>query len=103
MFSIRHTDGSSERNPSFDSLSDLYDELLVADEEHGDVSLTHESGWFLAAYRGGRLILEHYDDGGGRHVFPVSKERVLSLWQQLAEGDIDGVIKAEPWVPGYGG
>jgi hypothetical protein len=31
----------------------------------------------------------------------ASKERVLQLWKQLIEGDIDGLLK-EPWRPGYG-
>lgn len=101
MFSIIHTDGSGEDNPSLESLSDLYDELLSADREHGDVTVVHEdTGWSMSAHRDGRLVFEHLGKGGERHMMPVSKERVLKLWGKLIEGDIDGIL-SEPWVLGY--
>ena len=101
MFSVIHSDGSGEENPTLDSLSALYDELQSADREHGDVAVVHEdTGWSLSAHRDGRLVFEHLGQGGERHMFPVSKERVLELWRRLIDGDIDGLIK-EPWRPGY--
>ncbi len=33
-------------------------------------------------------------------MIPISKERTLKLWNQLIEGDIDGLLR-EPWKPGY--
>src|SRR5207249_10638984 len=52
MFGILHTDGSGEDNPPVERLSDLYDELLSADREHGDVSVIHDdSGWCMSAHR----------------------------------------------------
>lgn len=101
MFSVIHTDGSADENPSLDSLSALYDELLAADREHGDVAVVHEdSGWSLSAHRDGRVVFEHLGRGGERHMIPVSKERVLHLWRQLIDGDVDGIL-GEPWRAGY--
>jgi hypothetical protein len=82
-------------------LSDLYDELLSADREHGDVAVVHEeSGWSISAHRDGRVVLEHLGKGGERHMIPVSKDRVLELWRKLVVGDIDSLM-TEPWKHGY--
>jgi len=46
MFGVIHSDGSGDDNPPLESLSDLYDELLSADPEHGDVTVVHDdTGW----------------------------------------------------------
>jgi predicted Rdx family selenoprotein len=100
MFSIVHTDGSGDDNPPLASLSDLYDELLSTDREHGDVAVIHDSGWSMSAHRDGRLVFEHLRNGGERHMLPVLKERVLELWRRLVAGDIEGIL-SEPWKPGY--
>lgn len=103
MFSIIHTDGSGEENPSLDTLSDLYDELLSADREHGDVAVVNDdTGWSMSAHRDGRVVFEHLggEDGGPRHMVPIRKERVLQLWRRLIDGDIDSLM-AEPWKSGY--
>ena len=101
MFNVMHSDGTGEINPSVESLSDLYDELLAADREHGDVSVVHEeSGWCLSAHRDGRVVFEHLRDGGSRHMIPVAKESVIQLWRRLIEGDIE-VLLSEPWKNGY--
>jgi len=77
MFSVIHTDGSGDENPPIESLSALYDELVSADQEHGDVAVVHEnSGWSMSAHRDGRL------------------------WRRLIDGDIEGIL-VEPWQPGY--
>jgi len=101
MFSVVHTDGSGDENPPLESLSPLYDELLSADNEHGDVSVIHDdSGWSISAHRDGRVVFEHLARGGERHMIPMPKKRVLELWRRLIEGDIEGLL-AEPWKPGY--
>jgi hypothetical protein len=101
MFSVVHTDGSGEENPTVEGLSELYDELVSADREHGDVAVIHEdTGWSMSAHRDGRLVFEHLAMGGERHMIPVPKERVLDLWRRLINGDIDGLL-AEPWKAGY--
>ncbi len=100
MYGVIHTDGSGETNPPMESLSDLYDELLAADDEHPDVSVEHEdTGWCISAYRNGRIIMSSAQ-GEGRHMSTVPKERVIELWKRLIEGDIDGLLQ-EPWKPGY--
>jgi hypothetical protein len=104
MFSIRHTAGSGEVNPPVEAIYALYDELLTADQEHGDVSVANEeSGWCMSAHRDGRVVFGNLKDYGrsDRHMIPVSKERVLELWKRLIDGDIDGLLK-EPWKEGYG-
>lgn len=102
MFGVIHADGSGVNNPPLDSLSDLYDELLTADQEHGDVAVVHdESGWCLSAHRDGRVVFGSLrDKTSERHMIPVPKERVLELWRRLVNGDIGGLL-AEPWRAGY--
>jgi hypothetical protein len=101
MFSVIHLDGSGEENPPVERLPGLYDELATADVEHGDVALVHDdSGWCISAHRDGRVVFEHLRNGGERHMFPVSKERVIDLWQRLVSGDIDALL-VEPWISGY--
>jgi hypothetical protein len=102
MFSVIHSDGSSDTTPPTGSLPDLFDELRTADREHGDVSVVHEeSGWALSAHRDGRLVFENLSTGGQRYMTPVTRDRVLELWQRLADGDVDGLL-SEPWRSGYG-
>jgi hypothetical protein len=101
MFGVIHTDGSGEDNPPLESLSLLYDELLSADREHGDVSVIHDdTGWSMSAHRDGRLVFEHLENGGERHMMSVPKERVLELWKRLIAGDIAGLL-TEKWRSGY--
>jgi hypothetical protein len=101
MFSIIHADGSGDDNPEQENFSELYDELVGTDREHGDVSVVHDdTGWSISAHRDGRVVLEHLREGRQRHMIPVGKERVLELWQQLILGDIEGLLK-EDWKPGY--
>jgi hypothetical protein len=92
---------ASDENPPLESLSALFDELYTADSEHGDVAVVHDdSGWSMSAHRDGRLVFEHLRNGGERHMIHVPKERVLELWRQLINGDIDGLLM-ESWKPGY--
>jgi len=103
MFGIIHTDGSSENDPPLSSLPTLFDELLTADREHGDVAVIHdESAWSLSAHRDGRIVFERLGTKGesARHMIPVPKERVLELWSRLIRGDIQALL-SEPWVSGY--
>jgi hypothetical protein len=102
MFSVIHADGSGGDDPPLDSLSELYDELLSADDEHPDVAVVHQdTGWSISAYKSGRLDFEHLGETSGeRHMIPVSKKRVIELWIKLIEDDIDA-ISAEPWKPRY--
>jgi hypothetical protein len=73
------------------------------DEEHPDISLTHDSYWSLGAFPSGLVIWENIDDrfGSPRHLRDVPRGKLRELWIALASGDIAG-IDAEPWLPGYG-
>lgn len=85
--------------------ADVLAELADADDEHGSVSLTHESGWALAYSRGRRLILEQLesDDPADRfHKTDVPPTLVLALWSLLSRGELADV-RAADWQPGYGG
>jgi hypothetical protein len=102
VFSVIHSNGAGDEDPPMASLSDLYDELLTADREHGDVAVVHEdTGWLISAHRDGRVVFESLRlRGEQRHMIPVTKERVLTLWRRLIEGEIEALLEA-PWRPGY--
>lgn len=102
-YHISHRAGDDEDEAPLDSLSALYDELEHEDEEHPDVSLTHDSEWTLAAFGGGLLIWENAGaiEDEARHMKGVPKEKVLELWRKLAQGKIEE-INEEPWLPGCG-
>jgi hypothetical protein len=104
IFGVLHMDGSGENDPPIESLSALYDELLLADIEHPDVSVIHdESGWCLSAYRDGGLIFGQLGASNTeRHLTGVSKQRVLELWKLLINGQIE-LLLTEPWKSGYMG
>jgi hypothetical protein len=102
MFGVLHADGSGSDNPPLESLPTLYEELSLADQEHGDVSvIDDQSGWCMSAHRDGRLVFVNFGQGGARHMMAVPKDRVLELWLRLIRGDIEG-LHAEPWKEGYG-
>lgn len=93
--------GGNETNPSVERMREVLNELDAEDLEHQSVSLGHESEWYLGAYPCGLLVWENVEsDDRPRHMNNVSRERVLALWQKLAEGRLDE-IEAEPWLPGY--
>ncbi|MFF8955495.1 hypothetical protein [Streptomyces sp. NPDC014894] len=76
----------------------VLDGLASADDEHPDVSLSHESGWCLSAFRSGLLIWENIEDGSVAPVemIKVTREEILRLFRLLAAGDIASV-EALPW------
>lgn len=82
----------------------VLDELRDSDEEQESVTLEHESGWMLSYSRLGNLILEQVEsnDPASRfHQSGVSADYVLTLWEQLARGDV-ARVREEPWAPGDG-
>ena len=70
------------------------------DDEHPDVSLTHESGWSLGAFPSGGLAWEHLDENEPRHMQAVSRSEVRRLWLALVSGDLR-TVDAEDRKPGY--
>lgn len=93
--------GGDEANPNVERLREVLAELDAEDDEHPCVSLTHESEWSLGAYPNGLLVWENVEDGEPRHLNNVARERVLTLWLELAAGRVDEV-ESEPWLQGYG-
>ncbi|MCX5232492.1 hypothetical protein ABZY16_32500 [Streptomyces sp. NPDC006553] len=72
--------------------------LAQADDEHPDVSLSHESGWCLSAFRGGLSVWENPDDDSVApgEMRDADREETLRLCGLLAVGDIES-IEALPW------
>jgi hypothetical protein len=93
--------GGCDHEPSLEKMREALAELGVEDIEHPDVALIHESGWCLGAYPNGLVIWENLEDGEPRHMRGVSCEDVLEMWQWLSRGEL-ALIKAKPWLPGYG-
>jgi hypothetical protein len=99
-FSVLHTDGSGDEEIPVEGLSDLYDELSSADQEHGDVSVTNDDNhWTISAHRDGRVVLMNLDTFVHCHMIPVPKEEVLRLWHHLIAGNLEELHR-EPWKPG---
>ncbi|MFF5933379.1 hypothetical protein [Streptomyces sp. NPDC012508] len=90
--------GGTVDEPDPETMRRVLAGLADADDEHPDVSLTHESGWCLGAFRGGLLVRENPDDDSvapGR-MREAAREEVLRLFGLLAAGDITSV-EALPW------
>lgn len=101
---VRRWWGPTVRELPETQFADVLAELADADEEHGSVSLTHESGWVLAYNRGRRLILEQLDSDDTLdrfHITDAAPELVLILWSLLSRGLLPDV-KAAAWQSGYG-
>jgi hypothetical protein len=81
--------GASVREPSTEEMAALLESLRRPDNEHADVSLTHESGWCMSAFGSGLVCLENVETGDGPwHMRGLSFERILDLWEKLAGGTL---------------
>src|SRR5438132_4877066 len=99
-FHIMHADGRMESSPPLSALPRLLDELVIADAEHGDVSLTHESEWCISVSRSGFVAFENLEEGEPQHMRDLPREKILDLWAKLSRGEIES-IGSEAWLPGY--
>ena len=94
--------GATHSEPSIEMMRQVLATLEIEDQEHPDVSLTHESGWCLSAFPSGLVIWENVEaDGEPRHMTGLPQARVLELWQALAQGDLER-IESKDWAAGYG-
>lgn len=101
-FFVRHLDGNSDRPANAAGFPALLDELAGATVEHGDVAVTHESGWTLTVMARGRVIWENVEeDDEPRHADDLQRGEVLRLLEELAAGDLEAV-ESRQWAPGYG-
>jgi len=102
MYSVRHRHGGD--SPTLDpaKFASVLREVRAADAEHPDVALSHESGWCLSYFHGGLMVFENVEQGAEVwHVRNVDEQRALSLWVELARGNIAAVKRSEHWLPGY--
>jgi hypothetical protein len=99
-FTITHSSGRMERNPSLEMLPQLLDELQSADEEHGDVSLTHETEWCLSVSKSGLVYFDNLEADEPHHMDNVSREKILEMMKCLSLGEIENV-RRENWLSGY--
>ncbi|MFF9098852.1 hypothetical protein ACF1AX_37795 [Streptomyces sp. NPDC014802] len=85
--------GGTVDEPDPETMRRVLDGLVQADDEHPDVSLTHESGWSLSAFGDGLLVWENPDEDSMApgEMRDVSREGVLRLFGLLASGDIASV------------
>ncbi|MEU0031741.1 hypothetical protein [Streptomyces sp. NPDC006335] len=90
--------GGTVDEPDADTMRRLLGGLTQADDEHPDVSLTHESGWCLSAFGDGLLVWENLDENSVApgEMRDVGREEVLRLFGLLAAGDIAS-IDAVSW------
>ncbi|MFE9401834.1 hypothetical protein ACFYNY_08665 [Streptomyces sp. NPDC006530] len=88
--------GTSVEEPDEATMRTILDGLADADDEHPDVSLTHENGWSLSAFPSGELLWllwENLDapDAPPRQLSGVSKDEVLRLFGLLAKGETEEI------------
>ncbi|MFF5922536.1 hypothetical protein ACFY8C_30000 [Streptomyces flavochromogenes] len=85
--------GGTVDEPDPETMRRVLDGLAQADDEHPEVSLTHESGWCLSAFDGGLLVWENPDEDSVApgEMRDVAREETLRLFAVLAAGDIASV------------
>jgi hypothetical protein len=102
MFTVSHPQGEMESSPPLGVLEKLLDELeTLADDEHPDVGVVHESGWGLSVGRSLDLTWEDVEgDGGIFHMRDAGRDLALTLMRAVATGDLE-FVRSRPWQPGY--
>jgi len=100
MYHTTDREGLTEINPGEERLREILDSV---DDEEGDASspevwLSHmESGWMISVYPGKLLRLENtLRPEIERELKAASAEDILDLWELLATGQIDLVLR-ERW------
>jgi hypothetical protein len=94
--------GVSIVDPTDRQLRELLASLEAVDDEHPDVSLTHEAGWSLSVFGSGLVVLENVETGEGPwHMRSIAKQDAFEMWKLLAAGQVDQLGRRE-WLSGYG-
>lgn len=101
-FTITHVDGRmtpyGESGGEFDA---LVEELRMADDEHPDVAVSHETGMTASVFRGGLVVVEDADAGEPRSAYVQDRDELILILEAVATGrfsKLDGVVS---WHPGY--
>jgi hypothetical protein len=92
-------------SPSVEEMREFLNRLDIDDPEHCEVWLSHhESGWTLGCLSHSEVYLDidagEEQNTAARHLTNVSREKMLMLWQKLADGKIQE-LETEAWLPGY--
>lgn len=98
MFTVHHAYGEMEASPPLQVMDQLLDELeTIADDEHPDVGVVHETGWGLTVGRSLQLTWEDIEgDGGVFHMPGAPQGLVLELMRAVATGDLE-FVHSQPW------
>jgi hypothetical protein len=95
--------GGGGQDPTEADLRDALGELAKPDEEHPDCWLSDETGWTIAAFQSGKVVLENVEsDEGPWYMEDQTNDQIAELWRLLQIGDIE-TIRQKPWLEGYGG
>ena len=102
-FTITHRDGGMDEGEESDIEALLAELEGDPDEEHPDVSVTHETGLSVSLFQSGLAVLENVEDGSfePKHLVFADRTEPLSLMRLVARGDIS-VLEQWAWNPGYG-
>lgn len=91
---MRDVMGSDFDDPNEEKIRELVASLeTVADDEHTDVSLQHESEWCLSVFADRTLWWENVEDSSvsPRRITLESWDEVIETLLKLSRGDIEGV------------
>lgn len=97
-FGVTHLDGGMDEDPPCEALPALLGELSGADDEHTDVSISHETGWTLSAFGDGSVIWENVEDDSieAREIELGDSQAVLRLFEAVARSDL-ATVEAQDW------
>jgi hypothetical protein len=96
VFTVTHINGAMEQGDE-DILPRLLGELTLADGEHTDVSVQHESGWVLSVFPDRIVILENVESAESpRSVRLGTDGECLQVMAIVASGRI-GELHNFPW------
>lgn len=102
-FTITHVDGrmtGGEPGVEFDA---LIEELRLADDDHPDIAVSHETGMTVSVFRGGLVVVEDVEDVDGgepRSAHARDRDELILILEAVASGrfsDLDGLATWHPW------
>jgi len=92
--------GDGIDNPSIEQMRQFLQRLNIDDEEHNEVWLTHDqTSWTLSCFPSSKVVFYRISDEyeyKPRHLENISRDKMLELWQKLANGQFEDLEK-ESW------